>query len=165
MSLKLHEYVAKRDGIPVDEAARRSLARTWELAQSGKVMSLITAFVRGLPYEQNAGRNMALAKDVRDAKFGYTPLYGYWTYDESDPGTGEKTGRKEKIKEDTLLVSVPDRMPNDDFRSTVLAWVKRYQQEARRGQVRGRRCRLSLGCQRNGIATGQVVDQPAGGDL
>ena len=93
-------------------------------------MSLITAFVRGLPYEQNAGRNMALAKDVRDAKFGYTPLYGYWTYDESDPGTGEKTGRKEKIKEDTLLVSVPDRMPNDDFRSTVLAWVKRYQQEA-----------------------------------
>jgi len=124
MELKFHEYVAKRDGIPVAEAARRSLARTWELAQAGKVMSLITAFLRELPYEQNVARNMALAKDVVDAKFGYSPLYGYWTYNNPD------TGQKEKRKEDTLLVSAPERIPNKEFRSVVLAWVQRYKQDA-----------------------------------
>ena len=58
---KFHEYLARRDGISLEEAARRSLARTWELAQPGKVMVLITAFVQGLPYEKNAARNAVLA--------------------------------------------------------------------------------------------------------
>ena len=74
--LRFHEYLAQRDRISLDEAARRSLARTWELAQSGKVMVLITAFVQGLSHEKNAARNAVLASDIRDAKFGYTPLYG-----------------------------------------------------------------------------------------
>ncbi len=116
--LKFHEYLAKRDNISLEEAARRSLARTWELAKTGKVMALITAFVQILPYEQNVGRNMALAKDVRGAKFGYAPLYGYWTYD------------KEKVREDSLLVSAPERIPNKQFRSIILEWIQKYQQKS-----------------------------------
>ena len=33
MPMKFHEYLARRDGIPLEEAARRSLARAWELAR------------------------------------------------------------------------------------------------------------------------------------
>jgi len=128
--LKFHEYLAKRDGISLEEAARRSLARVWNLAQPGKVMALITAFVSGMPHENNVGRNMALASDIRKAKFGYSPLYGYWPYDETDPITGEKTGKKEKIKEDSLLVSAPDKILNNQFKFIVLSWIQKYQQEA-----------------------------------
>jgi hypothetical protein len=117
---KFHEYLAKRDGISLEEAARRSLARTWELAQTGKVMALITAFVQGLPYEQNVSRNMSLAKDARDVGFGYTPLYGYWTYKETE----------EKVREDTLLISAPEKIPNTTFQSAVLTWIQKYKQEA-----------------------------------
>ena len=125
---KFHEYLARRDGISLEEAARRSLARTWELAQNGKVMVLITAFVQGLPYEKNAARNAVLASTIRDAKFGYTPLYGFWAYDAADPETGLKT--KKKAREDTLLVSAPERIPNGELRSIVLSWITKFQQEA-----------------------------------
>ena len=125
---KFHEYLAKRDGISLDEAARRSLARTWELAQTGKVMVLITAFVQGLPYEKNAARNAVLASDIRDAKFGYTPLYGYWAYDAADPETGVTA--KKKAREDTFLVSAPERISNRELRSIVLGWIRKFNQEA-----------------------------------
>ena len=125
---KFHEYLARRDGISLEEAARRSLARTWELAQTGKVMVLITAFVQGLPYEKNAARNAVLASTIRDAKFGYTPLYGFWAYDAADPETGLKT--KKKAREDTLLVSAPERIPNGELRSIVLSWITKFRQEA-----------------------------------
>src|SRR5262245_4372847 len=126
--LKFHEYLAQRDGICLDEAARRSLARTWELAQTGKVMVLITAFVQGLSHEKNAARNAVLASDIRDAKFGYTPLYGFWAYDEADPDTGLSS--KMKAREDTFLVSAPERLSNAELRATVLGWIQKFHQEA-----------------------------------
>ena len=126
--MKFHEYLAWRDGISLDEAARRSLARTWELAQTGKVMVLITAFVQGLSHEKNTARNAVLASDIRDAKFGYTPLYGYWAYDEADPETGVTS--KKKAREDTLLVSAPSRIPNAELRSIVHGWIRKFNQEA-----------------------------------
>ena len=125
---KFHEYLARRDGISLEEAARRSLARTWELAQTGKVMVLITAFVQGLAYEKNAARNAVLASTIRDARFGYTPLYGFWAYDEDDPETGVKS--KKKAREDTFLVSAPERIPNGELRSIVLGWITTFQQQA-----------------------------------
>ncbi len=125
---KFHEYLARRDGISLEEAARRSLARTWELAQTGKVMVLITAFVQGLSPDKNTARNAVLASSIRDAKFGYTPLYGYWAYDAADPETGVKS--KKKAREDTFLVSAPSRVPNAELRSIVLGWLERFNQEA-----------------------------------
>ncbi len=122
--IKFHEYLAWRDKISLEEAARRSLARTWELAQAGKVMALITAFVKELPYEHNATRNSALMSDIRKTKFGYSPLYGYWVYE--DPTTGQK----EQIKEDSLLVSASVSIPNNKFKEIVLAWIQKYQQES-----------------------------------
>lgn len=122
LMLKFHEYLAKRDGISLEEAARRSLARTWELAQTGKVMTLITAFIKGLSYEQNVERNISLTKDIRDNDFGYTPLYGYWTYKDKE--------KQEKVQEDSLLVSAPVSIGNKDFKSKVLEWILQYQQEA-----------------------------------
>ena len=124
---KFHEYLARRDGISLEEAARRSLARTWELAQTGKVMVLITAFVQGLPYEKNAARNAVLASTIRDAKFGYTPLYGFWAYDAAEPETGLKT---KKARVDTLLISAPERIPNAELRSIVHGWLRKFNQEA-----------------------------------
>ena len=121
--LKFHEYLARRDGISLDEAARRSLARTWELAQTGKVMTLITAFLQALSYDQNTQRNLLLAKEVRNAGFGYTPLYGYWTY--NNPAND-----KEKVREDTLLISAPANIPNKTLQTTVLDWIHQFQQEA-----------------------------------
>jgi hypothetical protein len=126
--LKFHEYLAWRDGISLEEAARRSLARTWELAQTGKVMVLITGFIQGLAHEKNAARNAVLASDIRDAKFGYTPLYGYWVYDEADPETGVTS--KKKAREDTFLVSAPERIPTGELRSIVLGWIQKFHQEA-----------------------------------
>ncbi len=125
---RFHEYLARRDGISLDEAARRSLARTWELAQTGKVMVLITAFVQGLSRDKNAARNAVLASDIREARFGYTPLYGFWAYDEADPETGVTS--KKKAREDTFLVSAPERISNAELRSTVLGWVQKFHQEA-----------------------------------
>jgi hypothetical protein len=126
--LKFHEYLAWRDGISLEEAARRSLARTWELAQTGKVMVLITAFVQGLSHEKNAARNAVLASDIREARFGYTPLYGFWAYDEADPETGVSS--KMKAREDTFLVSAPEKLSNGELRSTVLGWIQKFHQEA-----------------------------------
>jgi hypothetical protein len=126
--LRFHEYLAHRDGISLEEAARRSLARTWELAQTGKVMVLITAFVKALSHERNSARNAVLASDIRDAKFGYTPLYGYWAYDEADPETGVTA--KKKAREDTFLVSAPERISNGELRSIVLGWLDKFNQEA-----------------------------------
>ena len=120
--LKFHEYLARRDGISLEEAARRSLARAWELAQTGKVMALITAFVQAVSYENNVARNQALLHDIRNAKFGYTPLYGFWTY--------ESAGQKEKIREDSFLVSASEKIPNKEFQSIILEWIHRYQQES-----------------------------------
>lgn len=125
--LKFHEYLAQRDGISLEEAARRSLARTWQLAQTGNVMVLITAFVQGLPHEKNAARNAVLASDIREARFGYTPLYGFWAYDEADPETGVSS---KKAREDTFLVSAPERISNAELRSIVLGWVQKFDQEA-----------------------------------
>jgi hypothetical protein len=126
--MKFHEYLAWRDGISLEEAARRSLARTWELAQTGKVMVLITAFVQGLSHEKNAARNAVLASDIREARFGYTPLYGFWAYDEADPETGVSS--KKKAREDTFLVSAPERISNAELRSIVLGWLVKFNQEA-----------------------------------
>ncbi|CAN5535134.1 hypothetical protein BH11PLA2_BH11PLA2_16140 [soil metagenome] len=126
--LKFHEYLAHRDGITLDEAARRSLARTWELAKTGKVMVLITGFVQGLPHDKNVARNAVLARTIRDAGFGYTPLYGYWAYDEADPETGAVL--KRKAREDTFLVSAPARISNSELKSIVLKWIRDYRQEA-----------------------------------
>ena len=91
-------------------------------------MALITAFVQGLPFEKNVARNAVLASTIRDAKFGYTPLYGYWACEEADPETGGKT--RKKAREDTFLVSAPERIPNGELRSIVLRWIKKFQQEA-----------------------------------
>jgi len=91
-------------------------------------MVLITAFLQGLPYEKNAARNAVLASAVRDARFGYSPLYGFWAYDEADPETGVTS--KKKAREDTLLVSAPSRIPNGELRSIVLGWIRKFQQEA-----------------------------------
>lgn len=126
--MKYHEYLAKRDGISLEEAARQSLAHTWKLAQAGKVMSLITAFVGVLSYEQNVARNSGLASNIRSLGFGYAPLYGYWPYIETDPQTGIQT--KKKVREDSFLVSAGDNIPNKDFHSIVLGWVRQYEQEA-----------------------------------
>ena len=125
---KFHEYLARRDGISLEEAARRSLARTWELAQTGKVMVLITAFVQALSHEKNAARNAVLASSIRDAGFGYVPLFGYWAYDEADPETGVTS--KKRAREDTFLVSAPERIPNGELRSIVLRWLAKFNQEA-----------------------------------
>lgn len=125
---KFHEYLARRDGTSLEEAARRSLARTWELAQTGKVMVLITAFVQGLSPDKNAARNAVLASSIRDAKFGYTPLYGYWAYETQDPETGVTA--KKKAREDTFLISAPSRIPNGELRSIVFGWLQKFNQEA-----------------------------------
>jgi len=125
---KFHEYLAQRDGISLEEAARRSLARTWELAQTGKVMVLITAFVQGLSPDKNTARNAVLASSIRDAGFGYTPLYGYWAYETQEPETGVTT--KRKAREDTFLVSAPEKIPNAELRSIVLRWLAKFNQEA-----------------------------------
>jgi hypothetical protein len=126
--MKFHEYLAKRDGISLKEAARRSLARSWELAQTGKVMALITAFIQGSAYKQNIARNSMLASNIREAKFGYTPLYSYWLYEETDPKTSVVT--KKKVQEDSFLVSAPVLIPNKEFRTIVLSWIQKYHQEA-----------------------------------
>ena len=126
--LKFHEYLSQRDGISLEEAARRSLARTWQLAQTGNVMVLITAFVQGLSHEKNAARNAVLASDIRKARFGYTPLYGFWAYDEADPETGVSS--KMKAREDTFLVSAPERISNGELRTIVLGWIQKFNQEA-----------------------------------
>ncbi|MGL4423260.1 MAG: hypothetical protein ACRCZF_21540 [Gemmataceae bacterium] len=91
-------------------------------------MVLITAFVRGLPHEKNAARNAALAGTIRDAGFGYTPLFGYWAYEEVDPDNGVMTSYK--AREDTFLVSAPSRMPNRELKSIVLKWIQKSRQEA-----------------------------------
>jgi hypothetical protein len=126
--MKFHEYLAKRDGISLEEAARRSLARTWELAQGEKVMVLITAFDPQFTYEKNVARNTNLMTDIINAKFGFTPLYGYWPYENIDPKTGEKV--RTQTREDSFLVSAPEKMPNATLKAIVLGWIQKYQQEA-----------------------------------
>ena len=120
--MKWHEYLAKRDSISIEEAARRSLARVWDLSQSGKVMALITAFVDGLDYEQNTARNQRLFGDIRAAKFGSIPLYGFWTYHTAE---GDK-----KVQEDSFLVSASEKIPNKNFKSIILSWLQKYEQES-----------------------------------
>ena len=60
-----------------------------------------------------------LASDIRDAKFGYTP---FWAYDEDDAETGVKT--KKKAREDTFLVSAPEKILNGERGPSSLAGLQ-----------------------------------------
>ena len=122
--------MAKRDGIPIEEAARRSLARTWELAQTGKVLVLMSASRRENEPQVNAAKNQALASDLRQLRFGYIPVTGGTWENVRDPTTGGETGEKRKVVEDTFLISVPDHMPNEQLHQAIVGLVRKYQQES-----------------------------------
>ena len=76
MALKFHEYLARRDGISLEEAARRSLAVAWQLAETGKVLGLIAAARGEHASEVSLAKNKQLAHDLRAYGFGLIPLVG-----------------------------------------------------------------------------------------
>jgi hypothetical protein len=125
-----HEYLAKRDRLSLEEAARRSLSRTWELAQSGKVLGLITAFRGENPHQVNLARNQQLAQDLRRFGFGYIPAVGTSVEKVRDPNTGQETGEKRRVEEQTFLVSFPDTLPDSRLQEVMLSLVQKYGQEA-----------------------------------
>jgi hypothetical protein len=130
MVLNFYEYLAKRDRISLEEAARRSLARTWQLAQSGKVLGLITAFRGENPYPVNLARNQQLAQDLRRFGFGYIPVVGTSVENVRDPRTGQENGEKRRVEEQTFLVSFPDTMPDHQLADLMLSLIQKYGQEA-----------------------------------
>jgi hypothetical protein len=130
MVVSFHEYLAKKAGVSLDEAARRSLARTWQLAQTGKVIGLITAFRGENTYQVNLARNQQLAQDLRRFGFGYIPVVGTSVENIRDPQTGQETGEKRRVEEQSFLVSFPDTMPNERLADLMLSLVHKYGQEA-----------------------------------
>lgn len=127
--MKFHEYIAKRDGITLEAAARRSLSRTWELAQAGKVLALITASRGEYSADINAGKNQALLNDLRNLGFGYIPLTG-GTWENVRDSNGIETGEKRKVLEDSFLVSIPENMPNEQLHKIIIDLLSKYQQES-----------------------------------
>jgi hypothetical protein len=130
MVVSFYEYLAQKNRISLEEAARRSLARTWQLAQTGKVIALITAFRGENTYQANLARNQQLAQDLRRFGFGFIPMVGTSVENVRDPKTGQETGDKQRVEEQSFLVSFPDTMPDNRLQDLMLSLVQKYGQEA-----------------------------------
>jgi hypothetical protein len=130
MVLKFHEYLSKRDGISLDEAARRSLARAWQLSQTGHTLALISASRSENPHQVNLARTQQLANDLRQLRFGFTPVHGGTIENVRDPKTGHETGEKQKVLEDSFLVSIPADVPPKMVKQRIIALLMSYQQES-----------------------------------
>jgi hypothetical protein len=130
MVVNFYEYLAQKNRISLEEAARRSLARTWQLTRSGKVISLITAFRGENTYQVNLARNQQLAQDLRQFLFGFIPVVGTTLELVRDPKTGQETGEKRRVEEQSFLVSFPDTMPDNRLQDLMLSLVQKYGQEA-----------------------------------
>lgn len=102
------EYLAAMDGVSLEEAAGRSLARVFALfSETTRNVAIISAFRGGeFTLTQNRGRNRSLMSDIRSLGYGYTPVYGGWI--ESIDGS-DKT---RKVEEESLIVSGPT---SDDY--------------------------------------------------
>lgn len=127
--MKFYEYIAKRDGLSLEEAAKRSLARTWELAETGKVLILISASRGENSEEINAVRNEQLKQDIRREKFGYIPVFGAYTEKIRDEN-GNETGETRKVLENSFLVSANFDISNENLYKIVFGWIVKYNQEA-----------------------------------
>lgn len=126
----LSRYVAETEGIPMNEAARRSLSRVFRLfTDPARNAAIITAFRGEYPYQTNLVRNRALMADLRAKGFGFVPVIGGWIEDVAD-------GTTRPVEEESLVVSGPiveDVAPMPEvstaFSNVMYAMLRKYDQD------------------------------------
>lgn len=97
-------YTANRDGVSIEEAAVRSLARIYKLIMdSNKPLAIMTAFRGERDLFANRLANKTLEDAIRAFGWGYTPVVG--TYEETIRDTeGNETGEKRKVEEESYFI-------------------------------------------------------------
>lgn len=122
------EYKASQDDVSLDEAARRSLSRAWQLSNDPSVnIAIITAFRGENDLPTNLSRNVQLSLDIRQAGYGFIPVAGGFVERIRD-GQGKETGEEQKVEENSFFISSQD--PPEQFKKTILELVNKYNQEA-----------------------------------
>lgn len=113
-----------------NESSERSAPRTYMMATGPKQMVLITAFRHEYPLAQNILRNSQLAKDLRDKDYGFKMVYGGYGEEVKDTKTGEPTGEKIDVTEDTFMAHPIKDKPDTVFREEILELIRKYDQDA-----------------------------------
>lgn len=131
------EYIAHTEDISIEEAARRSLARIFDIfTDPMRNAAIITAFRGENDLPTNRRLNRSLMRDIRRQGYGFTPVTGGWVEQTDDGGTRE-------VEEESLVVSGPvvETMYQDgpveapgvasaeQFQADILRWVRKYEQE------------------------------------
>jgi len=152
------EYLSAKENISLQEAARRSLARLWNIFQDiRRNAAIITAFRGDIDVPDfadraqrflaaNRARNRQLMNDVRKLGYGFSPVIGGFI--EKDQDTGK---RIRAVEEEALVVSgpivestfqdapveAPAVAEAEHFKADMLTLVRRYNQESALLKVSG----------------------------
>lgn len=123
------EYCAYRDGVTIEEAARRSLGRLFGLSQkSDYPLAILTAFRGERSIDENRALNKQLERDLRALGFGFAPVMGGYV-EKARGETGEETGELKKTDaEESYFIT--GRKDPQSFEANVIDLLKKYDQES-----------------------------------
>ncbi len=105
-----------------------SLSRVYSHINNVNIpVAIITAF-RGAfddtnVYQKNVWQNKKLAQKIREAKYGYFFIEGYWHE------TDDETGHQGKVKEDSIFI-IGGENDNGRLKGLIRQWIKEFNQEA-----------------------------------
>ena len=121
------EYKAEQDKVPFNEAARRSLARVFDLITNypDSPFVILTAFRGEKTLVANRAANRLMENDLRELGWGYIPVLGGYVEKVRDED-GNETGETKKIDSEESYFCVG----NGDIKKDVLNLLAKYQQEA-----------------------------------
>lgn len=100
-----------------------SLSRVWQHTQEeGNPFGMMTAFRGEYSYDQNVIRNLKLKNDIRDLKYGFFYVDGYYIENEGTPN-------EKRVSEDSFFI-VGSKSDNDGkLRGNMIMLAKKYNQE------------------------------------
>jgi hypothetical protein len=120
------EFKAHQDGLSIQEAAVRSMARLYgQISQPQFQLVVITAFRGDRELTINRKVNVSLASDIRANGWGYTPVLGGFMEDAKD---AEGNPAKRRVHEESFFVSASG--DTKQVAAKVASLLKKYQQDA-----------------------------------
>lgn len=122
-------YKASQEGVPLAEAARRSLARLFDLMQANQPapIAIFTAFRGENTIQKNRSLNRDLEGDLRKLGWGYVPVFGGFTEKIRDE-SGKETGKTKKVDSEESYFVFGGGEKNK-FLTSVQLLLAKYRQE------------------------------------
>ena len=119
---RLIQMQAEQNGISINEAAERSMARLFgQIQDNPSTVIIMTAFRGERRLSENRALNRQLAADIRKLGWGYTPVLGGFVEKGAD-------GEENRVHEESFFINA-NGSPKQ-VASLVVRLLEKYQQEA-----------------------------------